>query len=149
MNDNKFHIVKGKPFMVIEYDPLTSTPLRCEFGLSEAKNIYLPGVQGAIPEPFMSANILKYSNKLNLTGSVNILISWGDKINVDEQLSAGGYRFSVDKGDKSSGHEIFNFVFTNEGMEGEIKNETASWGGRVSDDKAFKLLRKFNSSTLE
>jgi hypothetical protein len=34
-------------------------------------------------------------------------------------------------------------------MTGEINNEEASWGGRVSDVKAFKLIRKFNSNTIK
>jgi hypothetical protein len=33
-------------------------------------------------------------------------------------------------------------------MDGEIINQEATWGGRVSDVKAFKLLRKFNSNTV-
>jgi len=46
------------------------------------------------------------------------------------------------------GHEILHFVFTFDSMEGEIINEEVTWGGRVSNVKAFKMLRKFNSNTL-
>ena len=61
MNDQKLHMVTGKPFMILEYDPINGTPIRCEFGLSEAKNEYLEGVEGAIPEPFLSASNLEYA----------------------------------------------------------------------------------------
>ncbi len=149
MNEKKLHLVKGKPFMVMEYDPLSGAPIRCEFGLSEAKNEYLPGVQGAIPEPFLYASDLEYAKKLNLTGSAALLIGWGDGVTVNEQLTAGGYRFSVDKGSDLWGHEILKFTFTNEGMEGEINNATVGWGGRISDGRAFMMLRKFNSNSLK
>lgn len=149
MNNQKLHMVKGKPFMIMEYDPISGSPIHCEFGLSEARNEYLQGVEGAIPEPFLNASNLEYANKLNLTGNVALLVGWNDEITVNEQLSAGGYKFSVDKGSDPWGHEILIFNFTNEGMDGQINNETAVWGGRISDAKAFLLLKKFSSNTLE
>ncbi|MBN1950986.1 MAG: hypothetical protein JW801_07265 [Bacteroidales bacterium] len=147
MNDQKFHLVKGKPFMILEYDPISGVPLRCEFGLSEAKNEYLSGVEGAIPEPFLSASTLEYSQKLNLSGSVSLLCNW-TTVTTHEELSDGGFEFSIDKGADMWGHEILHFTFTFDDMTGEITNEEVTWGGRVSDVKAFKLIRKFNSSTL-
>ncbi len=147
MNDQKLHLIKGKPFMILEYDPVSGVPLKCEFGLSEAKNEYLSGVQGAIPEPFMSASELEYSQRLNLSGSVNLLCNW-TPVTTNLELSSGGFEFSIDKGANRYGHEIFHFTFTYDGMEGEIINQEATWGGRVSDVKAFKLLRKFNSNTV-
>lgn len=50
----------------MEYDPVSGVPLHCEFGLSDAKNEYLNGAEGAIPEPFLSAGTLEYAEKLNL-----------------------------------------------------------------------------------
>ncbi|MBN2272691.1 MAG: hypothetical protein JXR41_07320 [Bacteroidales bacterium] len=148
MNNQKYHLVKGKPFMILEYDPVTGVPLKCEFGLSEAQNEYLPGVEGAIPEPFLGASTLQYAGKLNLSGSVSLLCNWA-AVSTHEELSAGGFEFSIDKGSDPWGHEILHFTFTFDDMAGEIINEEVSWGGRVSDSKAFKLIRKFNSSSLQ
>jgi hypothetical protein len=147
MNNQKFHLVKGKPFMILEYDPITGVPLRCEFGLSEARNEYLTGVEGAIPEPFLSASTLEYANKLSLSGSVVLLSNWYS-VTTNEELSAGGFEFSIDKGSDMWGHEILHFTFTFDDMAGEIINDEVTWGGRVSDIKAFKLIRKFNSSSV-
>ena len=147
MNDQKLHLVKGKPFMVLEYDPVNGTPLRCDFGLSEARNEYLAGVEGAIPEPFLSAGTLEYADKLNLSGSVSLLCSRAT-VTTNEQLSAGGFEFTIDQGANMWGHEILHFTFTFDDMTGEINNAEARWGGRVSDLKAFKLIRKFNSTTI-
>lgn len=147
MNDQKLHMVKGKPFMILEYDPISGAPLKCEFGLSDAKNEYLPGVEGAIPEPFLSASNLEYAEKLNLSGSVSLLCNWST-VSTHEELSAGGFEFSIDKGADMWGQEILHFTFTFDDMAGEIINEEVTWGGRVSDVKAFKLLRKFNSNTV-
>ena len=47
------------------------------------------------------------------------------------------------------GHEILHFTFTFDDMTGEIINEEVTWGGRVSELKAFKILRKFNSNTVD
>lgn len=148
MNDQKLHIVKGKPFMVLEYEPVSGVPLRCEFGLSEARNEYLKGVAGAIPEPFLSAGTLEYAEKLNLNGSVSLLCD--SKVNTNKALSSGGFEFSIDKGADMWGHEILHFTFGIDGnMAGEIINNEVSWGGRVSDVKAFKLLRKLNSNSIK
>ncbi len=147
MNDQKLHLVKGKPFMVLEYDPITGVPLRCDFGLSEARNEYLAGAEGAIPEPFLSAGTLEYADKLNLSGSVSLLCSRTPVI-TNEALSAGGFEFSIDHGANMWGHEILHFTFTFDNMAGEINNEEVTWGGRVSDIKAFKLIRKFNSNSI-
>ncbi|MGC9375723.1 MAG: hypothetical protein ACP5DQ_11865 [Bacteroidales bacterium] len=147
MNNQKLHLVKGKPFMILEYDPITGVPLRCEFGLSEAKNEYLSGVEGAIPEPFLSASTLEYANKLSLSGSVVLLSNWYS-VTTNEELSAGGFEFSIDKGSDMWGHEILHFTFTFDDMAGEIINDEVTWGGRVSDTKAFKLIRKFNSNSI-
>jgi hypothetical protein len=148
MNDQKLQMVKGKPFMVLEYDPVTGVPLRCEFGLSEARNEYLAGAEGAIPEPFLSAGTLTYAKKLDLSGSVSLLCNWNN-VTTHEELSAGGFEFSIDKGSDMWGHEILHFTFTFDDMAGEIINETVTWGGRVSDAKAFKLIRKFNSNSIQ
>lgn len=149
INKQKLHLVKGKPFMIFEYDPISGVPIRCEFGLSEATNEYLDGVEGAIPEPFLYASSLEYAEKLNLSGSVSLLLGWAT-VTTNEALSGGGLKFSVDKGANMWGHEILHFIYTPSGeMSGEINNDEVTWGGRVSDVKAFKLIRKFNSSTIE
>jgi hypothetical protein len=149
INREKLHLVKGKPFMILEYDPVTGVPIRCEFGLSDAKNEYLDGVEGAIPEAFMTASSLEYAKKLNLTGSVSPLSNW-TAVTTNTELSSGGYEFSIDKGSNMWGHEILQFTYTFEGnMAGEIINETATWGGRVSDIKAFKLNKLFSSGTVQ
>mgnify|MGYP006958004759 CR=1 FL=1 len=148
MNDQKLHLVKGKPFLILEYDPITGVPFRCEFGLSEAKNEYLNGVEGAIPEPFLDASAFEYAKKLNLSGSVSLLSNW-TMVTTHEELSAGGFEFSIDKGADMWGHEILHFSFTFDDMTGEINNEEVTWGGRVSDLSAFKLIRKFNSNTIK
>jgi hypothetical protein len=143
MNNNLTHKVSGKPFMVLEYDPVTNVPLRCEFGLSEAKNEYLPGAEGAIPIPFIFASSLEYAVRLNLTGSVDLLCNW-ESIVSNEALSDGGYEFYTSQ---AYGPTLY-FSYTPNGMDGEIINPEPSWGDRVSDLKAFKLLRKFNSNTI-
>ena len=147
MNDQKLQLVKGKPYMILEYDPVTNVPLRCEFGLSEAHNEYLTGVEGAIPEPFLDASTFEYSDKLELTGSVCLLANWAT-VTSNEELSAGGFEFSIDKGTDMWGHEILHFTFTFDDMSGEIINDEVTWGGRVSDENAFMLSRQFNSSTI-
>jgi hypothetical protein len=90
MNDQPLHLVKGKPFMVLEYDPVSGVPLKCEFGLYEAHNEYLTGAQGAIPQPFLSASDLAYAKRLELTGSVDLLCNWAT-VSSHEELSAGGF----------------------------------------------------------
>jgi hypothetical protein len=148
-NDQPLCKVIGKPYMIVEYDPITGVPKRVEFGLDEARNEYLPGSAGCIPEPFMSANPLPYANKLGLKGPVDLLLNW-NTVTSHSELSGGGYEFKVVKPKNSFGQETYHFVYTFnfDGMEGEIINPTATWGGRVSDTKVFKLLKKFDSTTL-
>ncbi len=143
-NDALTHKVTGKPYLILEYDPITNVPLKCEFGLSDAKNEYLPNADMPIPEPFLSAATFNYTDRLNLTGSVSLLCNWST-VSSHEQLSAGGFEFYVNK----SNGETYHFSFGFDSMEGEIINPEADWSDRVSDVKAFKLLRKFNSNTIE
>jgi hypothetical protein len=147
MNDSPTQKVIGKPFMVIEYDPVSGIPLSCEFGLSEARNEYLPGAEGAIPEPFLSASAFSYANRLGLNGSVDLLMNWKD-VTSDSPLSNGGHQFEVDKKADMYGQEIYHFTFGFDQMSGYIQNDNVTWGGRVSDTGAFKLIRKFNSNTI-
>lgn len=143
INDAKTHKVTGKPFAILEYDPITNQPLRCVFGLSEAKNEFLPGAELPIPEPFLSADGFEFADRLSLTGSVSLLCNWAD---IDEKstLPTGDIQFEVSL---ASG-ESYHFVYTPNLMEGEIRNPDASWADRVSDAKAFKLSRRFNSNTI-
>lgn len=142
-NDAKTHKVTGKPYIILEYDPVTNVPLKCEFGLSEAKNEISPDADMAIPEPFLSASTFGYAERLGLKGSVSLLCNWS-VVTSHKELSAGGFEFWV----RNSGGEEVHFTFTFDSMEGEINNPNASWSDRVSDPKAFKLLRKFNSNTI-
>lgn len=80
--------------MVLEYDPVSGAPLRCEFGLSEAKNENLGGAEGAISEPFLNAGTLEYADKLNLAGSDTLLCNWS-AVTTHEALSAGRFEFPV------------------------------------------------------
>lgn len=149
VNGNQLHKVVGKPFMVVEYDRVTDAPLKCEFGcLSEAKNVYLPGCEAPIPEPFMSASVLSYADRLDLKGPIDLLLNW-ELVTTHSELSGGGYEFTVVKPENYWGQETYHFVYTFnfDGMEGEIINPTATCG-RVSDTKAFKLLKKFDSNTI-
>ena len=148
MNNQPLQKVVGKPYMIMEYDPTNGYPIRIEFGLYDARNEYLPGVEGAIPEPFLSASSFTYSDRLGLYGSVDLLCNW-EEVSSKTKLPSGDFEFTIDKGTNYFGHEIYHFTFTPDGMEGEILNSTATWGGRISDTKAFKLLRKFNSSTIQ
>ncbi len=144
INDARTHKVTGKPYMILEYDPVNNQPLKCEFGLSEAKNEYLPGAEMPIPEPFLSANGFDYADRLNLTGSVSLLCSWAT-IDKKASLPSGDIQFEV----SLSNGETYHFVYTPNMMEGEIRNPNASWSDRVSDAKAFKLTRRFNSNTVD
>ena len=143
MNGNPLHVIRGKPYMIIEYDPLSGVPLKCEFGLSEATNEYLDGVEFPIPEPFLYASSFQYADRLNLEGSVALLSNWSE-VGSHKELSTGGHEFWLDR----SNGEMLHFTFTSHGMEGEIKNPDPEWGERVSDPKAFSLLLKFNSNTV-
>lgn len=147
MNDAPKQKVIGKPFMVLEYDPVSGVPLKCEFGLSDARNEYLAGAEGAIPEPFLSSSSLSYADRLGLNGSVDLLLNWKN-VASDSLLTDGGHRFSVDMGSNMWGHEIYHFVFGFDLMSGEIQNDDVQWGGRYSDNSAFKLSRRFNSNTI-
>ena len=143
INESPLHQVSGKPYMILEYEPLTGIPVKCEFGLSEAVNEYLDGVEYPIPEPFLQSTSLEYSGRLNLQGSVALLANW-EEVKNHKELSAGGFEFWLDH---SNGETLY-FRFTFDGMDGEIRNAGAEWGERVSDERAFQLLRKFNSSDI-
>lgn len=147
MNEQPLHKVVGKPYMIFEYDPLNGYPIQVEFGLYQARNEYLAGCEGAIPEPFISSDQLRYSRRLGLTGSVVLLSNWRS-VTSSCRLPSGDFEFSIDKGPDFFGHEILHFTYTTGLMDGEIKNETATWGGRVSEIKAFKLIHQFNSGTV-
>lgn len=157
MNDQPLQKVVGKPYMIMEYDPTNGYPIRIEFGLYDARNEYLPGVEGAIPEPFMSASSLSYADRLGLYGSIDLLCNW-EEVSSVTKLPSGDFQFTLDKGTNSFGHEIFHFTFTPDGMEGEILNSTATWVGvfpilkllsylenlivlRYSDDPSEPMLR--------
>jgi len=144
MNDQPLHRVVGKPYMVYQYDPLNGDILSVEFGLSEARNEYLPGVEAPIPEPFLGTDGLLYAERLGLKGPIDLLSIWKK---VDD--SSTEWIFSIDKGEDMWGHEILHFTRDNVSMWGEIINETAVWGGRVSDPNAFSLLHKFDSTTID
>jgi len=144
MNDEPLQMVVGKPYMVFEYDPLNGYPLRVEFGLYQSRNEYLPGVQGAIPEPFLSADDFRHARVMGLTGSVSLLCGWGE-VTSTSKLPSGDFQFYIDKGADLFGHEILHFTYIPDAlMDGEITNESVTWGGRVSDLKAFKLEHMFN-----
>jgi len=147
MNDQPLHRVVGKPYMVFEYDPLNGYPIRVEFGLYDARNEYLPGVEGPIPEPFLAASGLQYASRMGLSGSVDLLLNWRE-VTSSSKLPSGDFEFYIDKGTNPFGHEVFHFTYIQDAMmDGEIKNESATWGGRVSDLKAFKLNHLFNRGT--
>ena len=140
--------VSGKPYMILEYDPVTGKPIRCEFGLSEAVNKSLPRENpticlGAMPEPTLSASTFDYSERLSLKGSLDLLANW-NTVTTYSDLSGGGFEFTV-----NTGHGKLHFEKTNEGMTGEIVDEDQSgWGDAVSASNAFNLLHKFNSNTI-
>lgn len=146
MNDQKLLVVKGRPFMVLEYDS-SGIPIRCEFGLSYAENIYLKGASGAFPEPFMSSEILRYAKKLDLKDPIDILCNFCS-ITSYAIIDNYSYEFWIDKGENSFGHEILHFIVNSTQIQGEIINEEVTWGGRVSDEMAFKLVKKFEDNNL-
>ncbi len=144
---NRTSIVTGKPFMVLEYEPLTGVPKSCEFGLSDvvlsslARESYC---LGSPPKPLMYSSTLVYADRLKLEGTADLMCNFAQVSSVEE-LSAGGFAFTVNSGGKK-----LHFVFTFDSMEGEIVNQgLTDWGTQVSDVKAFKLLRKFNSNTVQ
>lgn len=134
----------GKPYMILEYDPVTAKPLRCEFGLSEAVYTSLPRENpticlGAIPEPMLASSSFTYADRLSLTGSVDLLANW-ETVTLYSDLSGGGFEFTVGN---------LHFEKTNESMTGEIIDSGQSgWGDAVSAANAFNMLHKFNSTTI-
>lgn len=140
--------VSGKPYMIIEYDPITGKPIKCEFGLSDAVYKALPRQDpliclGAPPEPTLAASTFAYADRLGLKASVDLLSNWSTVSNYSE-LSGGGFEFTV-----NNGNGTLHFEKTNEGMTGEIVDEGQSeWGDAVSAANAFNLLHKFNSNTI-
>jgi len=146
-NDQPLQKVVGKPYMVFEYDPLNGYPISVEFGLYEARNEYLPGVELPSPEPFLAASGLRYANRLGITGSVDLMLNWRE-VTSSSKLPSGDFEFTVDKGRNPFGHEVLHFTYIQDAMmDGEILNDEAIWGGRISDLKAFKLLHQFNRGT--
>jgi hypothetical protein len=147
MNDQPLQKVVGKPYMVFEYDPLNGYPISVEFGLYDARNEYLPGLEGGSPEPFLAASGLRYASRLGITGSVDLLLNWRD-VTSSSKLPSGDFEFEVDKGSNPFGREILHFTYIQDGMmDGEITNATVTWGGRISDLKAFNLYHQFNRGT--
>lgn len=140
--------VSGKPYMILEYDPVTGKPIKCEFGLSEAVYTSLPREDpniclGAVPEPLLSASNFTYASRLSLSGSVDLLTNWASVATYSD-LSGGGFDFTV-----SFGSGTLHFEKTNEGMTGEVVDEGQSdWDDAVSAPNAFNLLHKFNSNTI-
>jgi hypothetical protein len=146
-NDQPLQKVVGKPYMVFEYDPLNGYPISVEFGLYDARNEYLPGVELPSPEPFLAASTFRYANRLGITGSVDLLLNWRD-VTSSSKLPSGDFEFTVDKGRNPFGHEVLHFTYIQDAMmDGEITNDEVTWGGRISDLKAFKLLHQFNRGT--
>jgi hypothetical protein len=146
-NDQRLQKVIGKPYMVMEYDPLNGYPLSVEFGLYDARTEYLPGCEGGIPEPFLAASGFRYADRLGITGSVSLRSNWME-VTSSSKLPSGDFEFEIDKGSNPFGHEVLHFTYIPDAMmDGEIINEDAIWGGRISDLKAFKLYHKFNRST--
>ncbi len=140
--------VTGKPYMILEYDPVSGEPIKCEFGLSEAVYTSLPRENpticlGAPPEPTLSASNFTYASRLNLSGSVDLITNWAS-VTTYSDLSGGGFDFTVSFGDGT-----LHFEKTNEGMTGEVIDAGQSdWGDAVSASNAFNMLHKFNSNTI-
>lgn len=140
--------ISGKPYMVIEYDPLTGEPLSCEFGLSSAVYTGLPRPNpticiGSPPRPTLSASGLPYAERLGLTGSVDLVANWRP-VTILSTLSGGGYDFNV-----TTSIGTLHFEHTNGVMTGEIVDEgQAGWGDAVSQPNAFNMLHRFNSNTI-
>lgn len=137
--------VSGKPYMILEYDPATGKPIRCEFGLSEATYTALARENPTIclaspPEPMLAASSFTYAKRLSLSGSVDLLSNWGT-VTLYSDLSGGGFEFTVGN---------LHFEKTNEGMTGEIIDSgQTGWGDAVSAANAFNMLHKFNSTTID
>ena len=138
----------GKPFMVLEYDPISGNPVRCEFGICDFVYTSLPRENpsiclGAIPRPTMYASTFTYADRISLTGVVDLLSNWQPVSGLSD-LSGGGVDFYV-----NTGLGKFHFVRNNVSMWGEIVDEgQTGWGDLVSDTKAFSLLHKFDSNTI-
>lgn len=138
----------GKPYMLLEYDPITNKPIKCEFGLSEADYKGLPRANptmciGSPPQPLLLASNFSYAERLELKGSVDLIANWYP-VTILSDLSDGGFDFSVKVGKRT-----FHFEKTNAGMTGEIVDEgQKGWGDIVSDKNAFNMLYKFSSNTI-
>ncbi len=134
--------VTGKPFMKLEYDPVSGVPLMCEFGLSETTQDFVPGHDIISREPTLNASSIDFAGKLDLKSPVDLLVSWGS-VTSHQELSGGGFEFWC----RRTKWEEWHFVMTFDGMEGEVKNlDNYSYLGGDSDTKAIKLLRKFNAN---
>jgi hypothetical protein len=140
--------IAGKPYMVLEYDPVSGEPISCEFGLSSAVFTALPRPNpticlGSPPQPTMLASGLSYADRLSLTGSVDLMANWRP-VTILSDLSGGGYDFNV-----TTSIGTLHFEHTNGVMTGEIVDEgQTGWGDAVSEPNAFNLLHKFNSNTI-
>lgn len=134
--------VTGKPFMRLEYDPVSGVPLMCEFGLSEATQSFVPGHDIVAGEPTLDASVISYADRLDVKSPVDLLVSWGS-VTSHEELSGGGFEFWC----RRTKWEEWHFAMTFDGMEGEVSNtDNYSYLGGESDLKAMKLLRNFNAS---
>lgn len=140
------HVVSGKPYMILEYDPVSQKPNRCEFGMSEVTETYLPKDDfclSSAPEPTMSTDGLLYTDRLNLKSPIVLICNWGSVTNGSD-LSDGGFDFTF-----TVGGFTFHFEKTTSGMTGEIVDEgQTGWGDKISDANAFNLLHKFDSNTI-
>lgn len=140
--------ISGKPYMILEYDPITGVPQYCEFGLSSSVYTSLPRENpmiclGSPPQPTLLASNFSYASRLGLTGSVDLISNWG-VVTVNSTLTGGGYDFTV-----STGNGTYHFEHTNGVMTGEIVDEgQTGWGDAVSAPNAFNMLHKFNSNTI-
>jgi hypothetical protein len=131
--------ITGKPFMILNYDPVSGVVKGCEFGLSEVTQepLQTPSGDPAFPEPTLDATALDYSEKLNLKSPVVLLIGWEAPITTYEEFSSGLWQFSVKKS-----REEYRFNFNTGLMEGDVKNlDLNTYFGLESDSKAFKLIK--------
>ena len=144
MSGERAREISGKPYMKLEYDPVTGVPIRCEFGLSEVtqKSLQTPSGDPAFPEPTLDASGFDYADKLDIKSPVNLLINWED-VDTHTELSAGGFEFTV-----KQQYAEYHFSFTFDGMVGEVNNLDLNYYflGRESNIQSFKLLRKFNAN---
>lgn len=155
---NKYHLldlcgdptgeVSGKPYMIIEFDPITNVPQKCEFGLISAVYTGLPRQYpeiclGSPPQPTLSASSFPYAERLGLTGSLDLIGNWTN-VTVNSTLTGGGYDFTI-----TTATGTLHFEHTNGVMTGEIVDEgQTGWGDAVSAPNAFNMLHKFDSNTI-